>query len=309
MLTADVVVRLLTMTLPNFIVIGAPRAGTTALHHWLGQHPDVCVSRPKETQFFSLHFERGTVFYEGFFQHHRNEPAVGESTPMYMALPHVPRRIARMIPDVALIAILRDPVAQAFSSWWMMRGLGVERRPFAQAVAAELSAAPLTDHESEAYWSAQDAAAASGTPSQDCRYLMLGHYAEALRRYLEFFDPSQLTVLLHDDLAHDPAAALATVCSAVAVDPARAATAAPPKVNAGRGRAEAWTRRRVRALPSARLRAAVVQAAQRLDRRPPPALDHALAQELREHFAGANEGLPELLGRDIPWAVPKAAQR
>ena len=163
--------------LPTFLLLGAPRAGTTSLHHWLGGHPDVCVSRPKETQFFSLCFDKGPEYYSRFFAHWNGEPVVGESTPMYLSLPHVPRRIAALLPDAALVAVLRSPAEQAWSSWWMLRSLGVDRRSFAEVMATELRLPSLQENDAEAYWARILDAAKTGRSEPDCR--LTSYFAEA----------------------------------------------------------------------------------------------------------------------------------
>lgn len=297
------------MPLPTFLLLGAPRAGTTSVHRWFGSHPDVCMSRPKETQFFSLHHHRGVDAYRACFAHHAGEPVVGESTPMYLALPHVPARIAALLPDVSLLAILREPVAQAISSWWMLRRMGAERRSFEQAVRQEMTRPPLGADESEAYWRAVLAASERGRPVDDVRYLMIGHYAASLRRYLEHFDRDQLTVLLYDDLREDPAGSLRRIAHAVGVDVDRATAATLPRTNSSTGPVEAWTRRRLSWVPSARVRRAAHRAAAGLDRSGPPSIDPRLREELRDWFADANQGLSGLIDRDVaPWFAPTVRQ-
>ena len=300
----------MSVPLPTFLLLGAPRAGTTALHQWLGQHPDVCMSRPKETQFFSLHHDQGLEAYRRCFAHYSGERAVGESTPMYLSLPHVPRRIARLLPGAALIAVLRDPVDQAYSSWWMMRCLGVEPRPFETAVAEELAAEPLTEEAAEPYWRRLLDAAGRGRPEPDARYLMTGDYAAALRRYLTHFPREQLTLLLHEDLVADPASATAAIARAAAVDPQRAASPVPPRVNSSTGRVEAVATRRVAGLPSARVRRALVRGARALDRGGPPPIAPGVRAEVAAYFAAANADLPVLAGLDLSrWSTGSAARR
>lgn len=284
------------MPLPTFLIIGAPRAGTTALHHWLGQHPGVCMSRPKETQFFSLHFDRGPEWYANCFSHHRGERVIGESTPVYLTLPHVPQRLARTLPAAHLIAVLREPVAQAYSTWWMLRSLGAERRSFEDAVAAELDAAPLDEQAAETYWHNLLEASESGRPVNTGRYLMTGHYVDSINRYLGHFDPDQLTLLVHDDLVRAPEKVLRRVSRAVGIDSERAASLRLPRVNQAVGRIEAWTRRTVAHVPSARVRGAAAAFAGRFDRRARPPLSEVTRRELATYFAEVNPGLTTLAG-------------
>lgn len=287
------------MPLPTFLIIGAPRAATTAVHQWLGSHPDVCVSRPKETQFFSLHYGQGPSYYDGFFAHHRGERVIGESTPVYLTLPYVPNRIAATLPDAALITILREPVEQAYSTWWMFRCLGVERRTFEDAVAAELADGPLEEAGAEAYWRDLLEASARGRRTDAGRYLMTGHYVDALSRYFECFDRRRLTVLLHDDLVAAPEASMRRIANAVGIDVDRSSMPRPARVNQSTGRIESAVARRVRGIPSARARKALARIAGRLDRSARPPLADATRSDLIRYFATINEGLASLIGADV----------
>src|SRR3989344_7184694 len=106
------------MRLPNFLIIGATKAGTTSLHHYLGQHPDIFVAPTKETNFFAqesaLCFTGRTVSlpeeYAAQFAAATTQKAIGESSPAYLAVPLAPERIARMLPHAKLIVILRNPI-------------------------------------------------------------------------------------------------------------------------------------------------------------------------------------------------------
>lgn len=283
--------------LPTFLVIGAPRAATTALHHWLGQHPEVCASRPKETQFFSLHYERGADYYSTFFAHYAGEAAIGESTPMYLALPYVAPRIADLLPDVALVAVLREPVRQTLSSYAKLRALGVERRSFDEALRAEL-ARPLPDEDqAEQEWQALSAAADAGHSCTQTPYLLAGRYVDALQRYRHRFSAEQLTVLLHDDLRSNPDAFLARLAGAIGIDPSLG-SASLPYVNESVGARSAWIRRHRRLIPSARLRTTLVGIAARGETSQ-PAADPGLLRELDAYFHEANRGLSQLLGREV----------
>ena len=120
------------MTLPNFLILGAQKAGTTSLFDYLGQHPEVYPSPIKETHFFDHGGVRQTYAgpvripgpkiksleeYEGLFDGVRDEKAVGEATPTYLYLPGVAERIRHHVPEARLIAILRDPVERAYSGY------------------------------------------------------------------------------------------------------------------------------------------------------------------------------------------------
>lgn len=133
------------MTLPNFLIIGAAKAGTTSLYHYLAQHPQIYMSPIKEPNFFALE-ERCVDFrgpgdhlyikqfsvtelerYRSLFQGVTHEQAVGEASPLYLYSPVAPARSHRYVPEMKLIAILRHPVDRAYSAFLHL--LRDEREP------------------------------------------------------------------------------------------------------------------------------------------------------------------------------------
>jgi hypothetical protein len=207
------------MTLPNFLVIGAGRAGTTSLYHWLRQHPNVFMSPIKETNFFayralgagqaSPETARSASFpvrsleqYQGLFRDASRQKAIGEASPRYMAVPRAAWEIADVLPQARLIAVLRDPIERAYSSYLFHRRDGRERRSFERAVREERE----------------------GTPREGLRfgqrhYLALGCYDRMLGPYFERFPPDRIRVFLFDDLARDPGALLGDLFRFLDVDP------------------------------------------------------------------------------------------
>ena len=133
------------MTMPNFLIIGSQKAGTTALYHYLKQHPQIFMSGTKEPCFFAfegedLDFRSPTgerVFvgsyginniddYRRLFERVRDEKAIGEASPIYLIHPKATERIRHYLPDAKLIAILRDPVDLAYACFLMDRRAGLE---------------------------------------------------------------------------------------------------------------------------------------------------------------------------------------
>lgn len=117
------------MTIPgktiDFVIIGAAKAGTTSLASWLGSHPDVCMSNPKETMFFGSPrlFDQGLdYFHSSFFSHYQGESLIGDATPAYSNRdrhPGTPERVFSVNPDARIIYIVRDPLRKVESSWQM----------------------------------------------------------------------------------------------------------------------------------------------------------------------------------------------
>jgi hypothetical protein len=135
------------MALPNFMCVGAERAGTTFLWRVLRQHPDVFLPPQKETHYFSRSFGAyPLVLYEAnFFGGCRAERAIGEATPEYMRFPEVPGRLRETLgAELKLVFCLRDPVRRAFSQYLLRCRLLEENESFERAV--ELEAARIGEH-------------------------------------------------------------------------------------------------------------------------------------------------------------------
>ena len=178
---------------PNFLVIGAMKAGTTSLHQYLKAHPQVFMSTPKELNFFveGMNWELGIEWYRSKFAGARDAVAVGESCPQYtkaIEYPGVPARIAATIPDVRLVYLVRDPIERIRSAYLHRRSNGKESRSIERALA------------------------------EDERYVDTSRYAAQLDPYLELFPEEQLLVVLSEELRDDRETALGRVLKFVGVD-------------------------------------------------------------------------------------------
>jgi hypothetical protein len=193
--------------LPSFIIIGTQKGGTTSLHDYLLAHPDVRPGIGKGIHYFDELYERGPRWYRSNFPILRPGQITGEASPDYMPHRDVPRRVAGLLPDVRLIALLREPVARAHSHYVHNRSKGYELRSFEQAVDDELATLP----------GESDAAAFDRSPDQRARwrdaYVARGFYAEQLDRWRAVFPAEQLLVLRSEDLYADPAATTARACT------------------------------------------------------------------------------------------------
>ena len=104
--------------LPDFLVVGVQRAGSTWLHRQLERHPDICTGKyRKEINYFSQNYSRGRKWYESYFEHCGNDKIVGEVSPNYMSKEIYAKRIYDLLPEVKLIAILRNPIDRAYSHY------------------------------------------------------------------------------------------------------------------------------------------------------------------------------------------------
>ena len=113
------------LLLPNLIIGGAPKAGTSSLYHYLKAHPSICMSIPKEPYFFTANYSKGLTWYHSVFQEYQNQKIIGEASTKYLtqAVTTAPR-IKKHLPNVKLIFILRNPVGRFMSDYWYAVKLG-----------------------------------------------------------------------------------------------------------------------------------------------------------------------------------------
>ena len=127
--------------LPDFLVVGGRRCGTTLLHNILAAHPEVYVpTRRKEVHYFDRHFERGVEEYAKFFPNCSQSVryrAIGETTPDYLSHPLAPGRIRQLLPDCRIVVVLRNPIDRAWSAWRYAYRSYNEQRSFADYVDQE----------------------------------------------------------------------------------------------------------------------------------------------------------------------------
>ena len=186
--------------LPSFLLIGAQRAGTTSLFYYLCSHPDVSRPATKEIHFFDDNYWRGPDWYRSFFPLSAGSNRVtGEATPYYLFHPAVPERVEATIPDVRLVALLRNPVDRAYAHFHKMRRMGIERLSFKKALAAE---------EQRLAGEEERLLADPRYRSEHHRrhaYVRRGLYADQLERWLASFPRDQLLVLRSEDFFARPA--------------------------------------------------------------------------------------------------------
>ena len=131
------------MSLPNLIIPGAAKSGTSTLHAALAEHPQVFMSQKKEPHFFARSpSESGLASYLSLFEGTGEYPVRGESSTSYMVVPEAPRQIRKVLKDPKIIFIVRNPVAWAFSHYRWLCSLGLEYRPFRKAFNADRDEVP-----------------------------------------------------------------------------------------------------------------------------------------------------------------------
>lgn len=188
------------MNLPNFLIIGAAKAGTSSLHYYLSQHPQIFMPTLKEPKFFALEGEElnfqnpdqainhdsinNLSDYQQLFRGVTNETAIGEASPVYLYSEKAAHRIRRYIPKTKLIVVLRNPVDRAFSCYTHLRREGYETLSFEAALQAE-------EQRIKNNW------------AHLWHYQQAGFYAKQLKPYLNLFDREQIKIFLFDDLCKD----------------------------------------------------------------------------------------------------------
>jgi hypothetical protein len=135
------------MSLPNFLILGTAKSGTSTLARYLCDHPQVCFSRAHEPNFFAFdrQWARGLEYYRSLFAHYDGEPRIGEKSWRDACTGHYPHafdRVRRTLPELKLIYVVRDPIARGLSMWRELRDAGQDR--VARDVATALTSDPLT---------------------------------------------------------------------------------------------------------------------------------------------------------------------
>lgn len=186
--------------LPDFLIIGAQKAGTSSLYHYLSRSPDIREAATKELHYFDHRFGDGPRWYRAQFPVEGTDRSwlTGEATPYYLLHPGVPGRVAGHIPGVRLVALLRDPVARAYSHFQHSRALGFEPlSDFAEAIAAE-------SERTDDAWARLERGAVREPAVEQFTYLRRSRYAPQLRRWLAVFPRESLLVHTAEELYRDP---------------------------------------------------------------------------------------------------------
>lgn len=210
------------MTLPNFILLGAAKSGTSSVWDYLKQHPQIFMSNPKEPNFFVFEGVKLPPFsgpespevllkrlyqntitdwenYQALFNGVSNEVAIGEASVRYLYFPQAPENIKKYIPDVKMIVMLRNPVDRLYSHYVMnIRHL---LEPLSLEKAIEQEEERINNN-----W------------GWDWHYTKVGMYSQQIKRYLNYFPPEQLKILFYDDFREDPVGVMKEIYQYLGVD-------------------------------------------------------------------------------------------
>ncbi len=201
--------------LPDFLVIGAQRSGTTSLYQYLQAHHCIGPASTKEVHYFDRRFDRSLAWYQGHFptmvekyqaQLRTRQPFLtGEATPCYLFYPHAPQRVAQSMPDVKLIVLLRNPVDRAYSQYYHALDHGFATLSFENAIEHEEERAARELElimQNEYYYSIE---------YMEREYLSRGIYVDQLQAWMKLFPREQFLILKSEELYANPAVTIKQV--------------------------------------------------------------------------------------------------
>lgn len=254
-------------SLPNFIVVGTQKGGTTELYDQLALHPQIEPAFAKEVHFFDANFHKGLDWYTAFFPpipdgYLRRPPVslTGEASPCYLFHPDVARRVRETLPQVKIILMLRNPVDRAYSQYHHEVRLGYETLPFEMALEHEcmrLQGEKDKILEDDSYYSPR---------YMHYSYQSRGIYVDQVKPWFELFPPEQLLVLKSEEFFSHTPAIMSFVYDFLGIDEVETAKS-----------------KRHKSFPY-------------------PKMDKHLRQHLHEYFEPYNQKLYDFLGRDFCWS-------
>ncbi len=266
--------------MPDFLIIGAQRCGTTSLYYYLTEHPNIGPSSVKEVHFFDDAFTKGIRWYRAqfpttlqkYYSEHirRYDFFTGEATPSYLFHPHAPKRIVQILPKVKLIVLLRNPVDRAYSHYWLRTTLGDETSTFEDAIRAEQERIVgeqekllVDEHYRDTY--------------RRFSYLTRGMYVAQLQRWMSYYPREQFLILKSEDFYRDPGGVTKQVLQFIGV-PAEVVKISKEYKQYRLGRKTGYR-----------------------NKEKPPTLDPKIRKYLLDYFKPHNARLYQLLGRDFGW--------
>ena len=259
--------------MPDFIIIGAMRGGTTSLYSYLTAHPNIGPAYMKEVHFFDVYYHKGLPWYRAQFpstmqkyytEHVQKQNFItGEASPYYLFHPHAPKRIAQLLPQVKLIIQLRNPVSRAYSHYYHELNGGHEKLSFEDAINQE---------EERIGQETKKLALDERYVSYNHRhysYLARGRYVDQLKVWMELFPREQILILKSEDFYADPSNGLKQALDFIQ-------------------------------LPSMGIKEKKEEYEQ-LNTTKPPKMDAQMKKRLRAYFEPHNARLYEYLGMDFGW--------
>lgn len=187
------------MILPNFLIVGAQKCGTTSLHDILKQHPQANMSDKKEINFFikDNKYIKGLDYYSTYFKGKNNAIAIGESSPGYICHPEVHNRIHETLGKIKIVIILRDPIKRAFSQYWD------ERRELTE----HLSEEEIVERYLDSYYNPQRRG-----------YFSRGVYYKDVKKYVNLFGKKNIHIIILENLIENQEQGLQNLYNFLGID-------------------------------------------------------------------------------------------
>jgi len=188
--------------IPNFIIVGAQKAGTSSMMVYLSEHPEIFIPL-EEMHYFDIdkNYKKGMKWYEKKFKKWNGEKAVGEKSPLYIYVENVPARIAKVLPNVKLIFMLRNPVDRAWSDYWANVRKGRDSLIFQEGLANEEIRIKKGFKEKRIY-----------------SYKNRGKYVIQIKNFAKYFPKSQMHFVITEQLKNNPKQVLREIYKFLGVD-------------------------------------------------------------------------------------------
>jgi len=198
--------------LPDFLIIGAQKAGTTSLYNYLEKHPYIWSAYSKEVNFFDLNYTKGINWYKSFFPSKLlkfliniftdRKLITGEGSTYYLLHPHVAKRVYNHLPNVKIIVLLRNPIYRTFSGYHHSVNTGLEYLPFNEAIKRE------EERISQEFEKIKKNGNYKSKLFPGLAYKTRSIYVNQLRSWFEYFPRNQILIIKSEDFFRDPQATL-----------------------------------------------------------------------------------------------------
>jgi hypothetical protein len=273
--------------LPNFIIAGPPKAGTSSLQHYIDRHPDIFIP-DNEAHYFCEHYNQGIEYYINFFKEWAGQKAIGEKTPCYFYIPGIPERIAKDIPDIKLLFIYRNPIDRAYSQYWHNVRRGVEHETFDIAVKREIAGSSYTMDDRIRSFYAKEPGLFS--------YVSIGKYADHIKRWESFFGKEQMFHIVLEELTisqmHD-------VLRFLDVNDDYSFGDITKKFNVGGSPRSTWLINKTRRFENSKLFHDVFDRFLNFKRGEYPKMPSDTRKFLQQHFNDSNKEFERITGRSV----------
>jgi len=196
--------------LPDFLIIGAPRSGTTSLYHYLMSHPDISPPLKKEIGYFSLRYQKGEQWYRHHFPVKKKNELTGEASPGYIYHPEAAKRIREVVPDAKIVAVLRDPVDRCYSGFWQQC---VRDRSVISRYDVSKFRRIITSY----FDTLDDDCLYASNKYDSLNHITRGCYVSYLEPYYNLFGYDNMCVVCTEDLRNDPMSVLSRIAKFLGV--------------------------------------------------------------------------------------------